>query len=234
MRTYNLNINNIDITIYKKKRVKNFYIKVKPPKAEVIVVTSYNFPNKEIQKYILQNMDKIIQMREKVMKNYKHTQKNYKNDEEHYLFGEKFILELIEDNSRSSIVKKENKIILKIFKDASIEVKEKAFNIFYKRELDKILPSLIRECESITGLKAREYRIKNMKTRWGSCNIQDKRVWINLNLAKKPIEGLKYVLIHELVHLIEKNHTKRFYDLVQSFYPNYKEVQKMLNSPSFI
>ena len=68
-----------------------------------------------------------------------------------------------------------------------------------------------------------------MKTKWGTCNIDRKRIWINLQLAKKPMECLEYVLTHELVHLMEKNHTNKFYALVEEFYPTWKEARKLLS-----
>ncbi len=100
---------------------------------------------------------------------------------------------------------------------------------WYRQELKKVLPTMAQECEKKTGISANEFRIKNMKTRWGTCNVHEGRIWINLQLAKKPMDCLEYVLIHELVHLLEKNHTSRFYRLVEDFYPTWKETKKRLD-----
>ena len=91
-----------------------------------------------------------------------------------------------------------------------------------------MLESVIIKCERKTGICADEYRIKNMKTRWGTCNIEKRRIWINLQLAKKPMECLEYVVIHELVHLLEKNHTHRFHALVEEYCPIWREAKKSL------
>ena len=114
--------------------------------------------------------------------------------------------------------------------DADTEAREKLMNNWYRKELTRVLESFIPNCEEKTKVNANEYKIKNMKTRWGTCNIDKKRIWINLQLVKKPIECLEYVLIHELVHLIEKNHTNKFYALVEEFYPTWKETKKTLDT----
>ena len=69
-----------------------------------------------------------------------------------------------------------------------------------------------------------------MKTRWGTCNINKKRIWINLQLVQKDIDCLEYIIVHELTHLVEKNHNKRFYNIVEKYCPNYKQIQRKLNS----
>jgi predicted metal-dependent hydrolase len=83
-------------------------------------------------------------------------------------------------------------------------------------------------CRKKTGIDVEEAKIKNMKTRWGTCTIENRRIWINLQLAKKPPECQEYVVIHELVHLLEKNHTNRFNALVEKFCPTWKDAKKLL------
>ena len=83
-------------------------------------------------------------------------------------------------------------------------------------------------CKKKTGIDAYEAKIKRMKTRWGTCTIENRRIWINLQLVKKPPECLEYVVIHELVHLLEKNHTNRFNALVEEYCPTWKEAKKLL------
>lgn len=99
----------------------------------------------------------------------------------------------------------------------------------YRRLLLRILPEVIQKCEKITGLHAREWRLRDMKTRWGSCNIQKKRIWLNLQLAAYPRECLEYVVIHELVHLLVPGHGKEFWAYMDQFFPEWKRVRKELN-----
>ena len=99
----------------------------------------------------------------------------------------------------------------------------------YKKKLLEVLPQVIRKCERITGLHALEWKLRDMKTRWGSCNIQKKRIWLNIQLAAYPRECLEYVVTHELVHLLVPGHGKEFWAYMDRFFPEWKRVRKVLN-----
>ena len=99
----------------------------------------------------------------------------------------------------------------------------------YRKQLAEILPEVIRKCEQITELHAREWRLRDMKTRWGSCNTVKKRIWLNIQLAACPRECLEYVVTHELVHLLVPGHGKEFWAYMDRFFPDWKRVRKELN-----
>jgi predicted metal-dependent hydrolase len=103
-------------------------------------------------------------------------------------------------------------------------------NTFYRSELKKQIPSLIEKYEKITGISVKEFRIKKMKTKWGACNPKKKRVWINLELAKKPLRSLEYVIVHEMTHLVERNHTDAFRMYMDSFMKQWVQHKEELNS----
>ena len=98
-----------------------------------------------------------------------------------------------------------------------------------KKKLLEVLPQVIQKCERITGLHALEWKLRDMKTRWGSCNIQKKRIWLNIQLAAYPRECLEYVVTHELVHLLVPGHGKEFWAYMDRFFPEWKRVRKVLN-----
>ena len=104
---------------------------------------------------------------------------------------------------------------------------------WYRKEIKLKIPDVLEECVKIVGKRPNEWRVKNMKTRWGTCNIQKKRIWINLQLSKKSPECLKYVIIHELTHLYVPNHGKEFKNLMDKFYPEWKETKKLLNKEKY-
>ena len=124
-------------------------------------------------------------------------------------------MQVIYEGKQQKIIKTPTKPVMTVPEGTSTEVKEKLFIEWYRQELSRVLD-------------ANEIRIKNMRTRWGTCNIDKRRIWINLQLAKKPVECLEYVVVHELVHLLEKNHTHRFYALVEQYYPTWREAKKLL------
>ena len=98
-----------------------------------------------------------------------------------------------------------------------------------KKKLLEVLPQVIQKCERITGLHALEWKLRDMKTRWGSCNIQKKRIWLNIQLAAYPRECLEYVVTHELVHLLVPGHGKEFWAYMDRFFPEWRRVRKELN-----
>ena len=101
---------------------------------------------------------------------------------------------------------------------------------WYRKQLKEQLPQLIEKWEKIIGVKSNDWGIKQMKTKWGACNIKAKRIWLNLELAKKPTICLEYILVHELVHLLEKNHNQRFISLMDKFMPKWRMHRDELNS----
>lgn len=91
-----------------------------------------------------------------------------------------------------------------------------------RNKLNLILPDLIHKWQTIIGVEAAEYKIKKMKTRWGTCNTRDRRIWINLELAKKSLNCLEYIVVHELVHLLERSHNARFKGFMDKFMPQWR------------
>ena len=101
---------------------------------------------------------------------------------------------------------------------------------WYRKELKKQLPQLIEKWEKVIGVKCNDWGVKQMKTKWGSCNTEKKRIWLNLELPKKPSICLEYILVHELVHLYERNHSDRFFYLMDKFMPKWRLHRDELNS----
>lgn len=225
---YNKEIGGIEVEILKKKNLKNLYIRVNPPEGQVTINAPLLCPDDEIRNFVLKKMPEINKVREKLRSQPRQSEREYVSGESYYLWGNPYRLEVIYGAKKINIRKTPNKIILEVPDDTDLEKRRFALTEWYRSELKRVLDIVSIKCEKRTGLKASEYRVKNMKTRWGTCNIEKRRIWINLQLVKKPMECLEYVLIHELVHLVEKNHTHRFNALVEEYYPTWKEAKKSL------
>ncbi|WP_197028506.1 M48 family metallopeptidase [Mageeibacillus indolicus] len=223
-------IGGIEVKITKKSNLKNLYIRVKPPEGNVTITAPLNYPDDEIRLFVLKKLPEINAVRLRMRSQARQTKREFISGESHYLWGKPYRLEVEVGSNKYSIKKMPNKILFSVPEGASVEHKKKIFNEWYRSELKRVLQGLIPTVEERMNLCADEYRIKDMKTRWGTCNIYKKRIWINLQLAKKPIECLEYVLVHEMVHLLEKNHTHRFHALVGEFYPTWKDAKKTLES----
>jgi predicted metal-dependent hydrolase len=101
---------------------------------------------------------------------------------------------------------------------------------WYRKELKKLVPELILKWEKIIGVTSHDWGIKQMRTKWGACNIDEKRIWLNLELAKKPLICIEYIVVHELVHLLERNHNEKFVKHMDHFMPKWRIHRDLLNS----
>ena len=119
-------------------------------------------------------------------------------------------------------------LYMEVMPHTSVEDRKKLLTEWYRRQMQQAVPEVLARCEARMGLHANEWRIRDMKTRWGTCNIRERRIWLSLHLAKYPPQCLEGVITHELVHLLERGHNKRFYHFMDRFCPDWRTVKKML------
>ncbi|MBE0998501.1 M48 family metallopeptidase, partial [Escherichia coli] len=141
----------------------------------------------------------------------------------HYLWGRRYRLNLIERSGKHEIKLGRGRLHLYVNPATTLENKALVLNSYYRDALKTRIAELLPVWEDKIGVKAADWGIKKMKTKWGSCNIQAKRIWLNLELAKKPPECLEYILVHELVHLLERNHNERFKGYMDKLLPDWRE-----------
>ena len=224
-----LTVAGIPITVTRKQRQKNLYIRINPPEGDVTVSAPADATEDAIRYYVLRKVPEITKIRDRMVSQPRQSKREYVSGEACYLWGKPYMLQVIYEGKRYRIEKTPQRIIMHAPEGASEDNREKALTEWYRGELKRVLPQILKQCEVRTGVETNACNIKYMKTRWGSCNIPEKRILINLQLVHKPIECLEYVVTHELVHLLEKNHTNRFRALVEKYYPNWKEAKQMLS-----
>ncbi|PVY94928.1 hypothetical protein C7381_103167 [Ezakiella coagulans] len=216
----------IKIKVIKKTSMKNLYLRVKQGSGE-IVLTAPKVSDEYIMKFIEKNIDVLKKHIEDLKKRNLDTDKKYIDGETHFLWGRPYTLRILD--SKKHLSKGDDEIFIYVKKaDDSEEIKRK-LNEYYREEIKIKLATFVDMAKNMTGVSPNEVRIKNMKTRWGSCNIRDRRVWVSLNLAKYDEICLLYILIHEFTHLKEKNHTKKFYKLLDNSFSMRKECDEILN-----
>lgn len=223
-------IGGLPIEIIRKNSLKNLYIRINPPEGSVTVSAPAELSNEDIKLFVLKKLPEISKVRDRMLAQERQGKREYVSGESHYLWGKTYRLQVIYDGRQHKIVKTPTKIIMTVPEGTNTEARERLLIEWYRQELKRVLDTVAARCEKKTGIHAEEFRIKNMKTRWGTCNIDKSRIWINLQLAKKPMECLEYVVIHELVHLLEKNHTHRFHALVEEHCPTWREAKKLLTT----
>lgn len=220
-----MKINGINVIVQRKK-IKNMYLRVIPPEGTVRISAPYFVSDEQIIEFVNSKMDWILKKQEQIANKKYIPSLKYVNGEKHMLWGEEYTLQLIANNIKTAFVE-ENTIYLPVSKRSKMKNRQKTLEDFYRVELQREIDSIYDKCTDIVGKKPSEIKIRKMKN-WGNCK-QNKVITLNLNLAKKPKICLEYVLIHELCHLIEFNHSKKFKMLMDKNCPNWQEIKKILN-----
>jgi len=224
MRVSNLTIDTV------KKDIKNIHLGVYPPNGRIRVAAPLNTSDEVIRLFILSKIPWIKQQQIKFVLQERQTQREYVAGESHYFFGKRYRLNIIYKKApRKIIIQRKTHIDLYIHPDTTTQQRKKTFETFYRSELKKLVSGLLTKWQEKIGVQVDEVRIKKMKTKWGSCNPNDRRIWLNLELAKKSIQCVEYVFVHELLHLIEKKHTPKYKQLLQSTIPQWQQYKDELN-----
>lgn len=156
--------------------------------------------------------------------------REYQSGESHYFMGKRYLLKVVEvDGPQKAHIKGLKTIQLNVRPNTSTESRAIVLKEWYRKELKKQLPELIAKWEKVIGVKCNDWGVKQMRTKWGACNIASKRIWINLELSKKPQMCLEYIIVHELIHLLERNHNDRFVSLMNKFMPKWRMHRDELN-----
>lgn len=145
-----------------------------------------------------------------------------------YFLGQEYLVKIIKDCEKNKLEVEENFLIISLKKTAPKQQKQLLIKNWQKKEFNKILEILFAKWTKIIGVEIAEFRIKEMKTRWGTCNTRARRIWIALMLSEKTLEVVEYVVVHELVHLLERKHNKIFKNHMSNFLPNWKELEGKL------
>lgn len=223
-----LRINNIEIEIQKKK-IKNLHLSVLPPQGRVRVSAPQNMNEDAIRMFIITKISWIKKQQEKFKNQPRQSEREYVSGESVYLWGKRYRLEVIYSIIRNDIQIKGDRVIFQVREESTTEQRANILNAWYREKIKKEIPSLIEKWQKTIGVMASDWGVKNMKTHWGTCSVRAKRVWLNLQLAKKHPQSLEYVVVHELVHLLEKKHNKAFIAYMDKFLPDWQTTKDELN-----
>lgn len=226
---FKMTVSGIEVQVLR-KAIKNLHLGVYPPHGHVRVAVPKHISDENVRLAVVSKLSWIKKQQRVFQDQPRQTERAFISGECHYFFGKRYRLELIERIGKPEIkLMKSGKLKMIVKPSASIESKEKLLNAWYRDELKTFIPQLLEKWQPIVGKQAEEWGIKKMKTKWGSCNIEKSRIWLNLELAKNPPECLEYILVHELVHLYERHHNERFKVLLEQFLPNWKTSLHTLN-----
>lgn len=219
-------IENITVTV-EKKNIKHMYLRILPPNGDVKISAPSHISDREIIDFVKSKKDWILKKQKYIIENDIAAPYKYDNGEKHPLWGKEYELQLISNANVKNAFVMDDKIYLPIPKRSTIEKRKNILDELYRAELKKAIPGVLDKCSKIVGRTPTDITVRKMKN-WGNCK-QNGKITLNLNLAKKDMECLEYVMIHELCHLIEFNHGKEFKRLMDKFCPNWKKIKKRLN-----
>jgi predicted metal-dependent hydrolase len=222
-------VSNIQIDVIRKD-IKNIHLAVYPPAGRVRISVPLSVNEDAIRLFVISKLGWIKQKQRQFKGQDRITPREYKDRESHYFFGDRYLLNVIETDLAPKVsIRNKTYVDLFVKPKTPTHTRHKIMEEWYRREIKKMIPNLIEKWEDRMGIHIDDWRVKRMKTRWGSCNIGKKRIWINLELAKKPDRCLEYVIVHEMVHLFERKHNDRFIKLIDEFMPNWRGHRDELN-----
>lgn len=212
-----------------RKNNKNMHLYVLPPDGKVRVSAPYKVDDEAIRLFVLTKIGWVKSKIRDFEYQPRQTAREYVSGESHYLWGNRYRLKLEEGANRNSVITRAGYIVLSVREGSDLSDRERIMNEWYRKALKDRIPEMIERWQERIGVTVIEWQVKNMRTKWGTCNVSEKRVWFSLQLAKKPVECLDYIVVHELCHLLQNDHSAEFAALMDKHLPNWRETQKLLN-----
>ncbi len=214
-----------------RKDIKNLHLGVYPPLGRVRVAVPLVISDEAVRLAVIDKLGWIKRQKVKFLLQPRQSQREMVNGESHYFLGKRYRLRVHEVDAVPRVaVRGIASLDLFVRPDATSAQREDALLRWYREQLKALVPELLLKWQPILGVEANQWGIKKMKTKWGSCNPNAKRLWFNLELAKKPVMCLEYIVVHELLHLLERRHSERFTALMDGFLPHWRLCRETLNA----
>lgn len=211
------------------KDIKNVHLSVYPPNGKVRISAPSRMSMDTIRIYTISKLAWIKKQQQKFRSQVREAPREYLNKEGHYFLGKRYLLKVIEHHSPPEVHVKHKSIELYVRPGTDIQKRHTIMEEWYREQLKELVPPIIKKWEKVMKVSPNEFAVKKMKTKWGTCTRESKRIWLNLELAKKPFQCIEYIIVHEMVHLLERNHNERFVAYMDKFLPEWKQLKNDLN-----
>ena len=226
--TETIHIGDIAITVTRKD-VKHVHLSVHPPDGRVTLVTPKSTRLEVIRAYSVSRLGWIRNQQRRLRAQARETLRQFVGRETHFLWGRRYLLTVREDDAKPSVRLSHRSITLTVRPGSSRARRERVIHEWHKSLLHEAVPVLIRTWQRKLRVEAAGYFLQRMKTKWGSCNHRARTIRLNTELVKKPKDLLEYVIVHELLHLLEPTHSDRFVTMLDRHYPTWREARAELN-----
>lgn len=211
------------------KDIKNLHLSVYPPTGAVRIAAPLRRSMDVIRVYAISKLSWIKKQQIKLSAQQRETPRDYLTRESHYFLGKRYLLKVIEVHAIPKAEFDYNKIMLYVRPGADKMKRQKILENWYREKLKEIAAAQIKKWQKIMKVSMNEFAVRKMKTKWGTCNIDAKRIWLNLELAKKPEHCIEYIVVHELIHLLERYHNEKFIAYMNKFLPQWRDTKSELN-----
>lgn len=225
-----LDVGGISVEVVR-KNIKNLHLGVYPPDGRVRMAIPHRLDQEDAKLAVITRLPWIKRKRDGFQEQDRQSEREMVTGESHYFEGRRYRLEVVESSEPPSISIRGNRTLeLRIRPRTPAEKRRNLLNHWYRDRLRERVPGLIEKWEPVVGVSVSEWRLRRMRTKWGTCNREARRIWINSELAKKPPSCLEYILVHEMVHFIERNHTETFKEHMDRILPRWRTQRDELNA----
>jgi predicted metal-dependent hydrolase len=211
------------------KDIKNVHLSVHPPTGHVRISAPKRMSLDIIRVFAITKLDWIRQQQAKLREQERETPREYLERESHYVWGKRYLLTVVESDEPPSIELQHNRMLLRVRPRTDEDKRQALVEEWYRAQLKEAVSPLLARWQPLLGVEAERFFVQRMKTKWGSCNHRARTIRLNTDLAKKPPECLEYIVVHELVHLLEPTHNARFLALMDRFMPKWQFHRQTLN-----
>jgi hypothetical protein len=212
-----------------RKDIKNVHLSVYPPSGKVRISAPSRMNLDTIRVFAISKIGWIKKQQAILRRQERESPREYLDRESHYYLGKRYLLRLVENRPCSAVLIKHNVLEIHQYGPSTPDKTRNALQNWYRSRIRELGSKFIAEWEPRLGVKVRELKIKLMKTKWGTCNPDAKRIWLNLELAKKPIECIEYIVVHEMVHILERKHNDYFVRQMDMHLPKWQFLREELN-----
>ncbi len=213
-----------------RKNIKHLHLAVYPPSGRVRVAAPLRVNDEAVRLFTISRLAWIKRQQAKFEGQERQSAREYVSGESHYYQGNRYLLNVMYHEGSPAVIIRNNKTMdLYVLTGSDTAARERILITWYRRRLKEEIAPLIAKWEAIIGVQVAQWGVKQMKTRWGTCNIEAQRIWLNLELIKKPVHCLEYIIVHEMIHLLERHHNERFIGYMNRYMPLWQFYREELN-----
>ena len=226
--TVQLKLGDISVDVVLKD-IKNLHLSVHPPTGRVRIAAPERMDMDAIRLFAISKLRWIKEQQRTLQEQERETAREYLERESHYVWGKRYLLSVVEADAPASVELKHNRMVLGVRPGTDQTKRGQVIENWYREQVKTVTAELVAKWEPKIGVAVTGFYVRRMKTRWGSCNSQARTIRLNTDLAKKPRECLEYIVVHEMIHLLEPNHSDRFQSHMSRLMPDWKHRRQVLN-----